>query len=200
MWQTSYERLTPAERAFVDGYVDSLDVEAARAGERMPAVLERRQPTPADIARSNGLLDRQHVQSAIVERVREITSNREITPSRVLNELEAIAHSNMRNYVDVKSDGWPDFDWYKISNDQWKAVKSFKIVETRNGRSYEVTLHDKIAALNMEMKYLGLTDEDNVHWKAERARRIGPAPMIDANATEVDAADAYTRLLESVAG
>lgn len=201
MFRSAYQTLTPAEQAYVDRYVEGVDAEAVRTGERMIAVLNARQMDATAVAASHGMLERQHVQHAIVERVDAITRDREIAPARVLNEYEAIGFANMRDYINIQEDGWIAFDFTKVSVTQWKAIKSFEIEHGKDGKvKFKVQLHDKMAALNMFARYMGLIDEDNPHWQAERSRRVGAPPTIPLAATATDAADAYSRILEKVGG
>lgn len=201
MFLSAYEALQPSERAFVDGYIDVLDIEAARSGERMPDVLRRRVITEADITRSRGLLARGDVKAAIRERSDELTRQREVAPAMVLNEVAAIGFSDIRNYMQPAEDGRPCWDFVNVKPEHWRAIKSIKWDDSKDPLhpKVELVLHDKIAGLQMYMKYLGLTDEDNQHWAAERARRLGPTPVIDLKATEQEAAGQYARLLEAVA-
>lgn len=194
---SAYRQLNPTEKSFVDGYVADLEAKAAQSGERLLELL-RRPVKPTD-ARSIDMLTRQLVQAAIAERVREINEVMSLSAHRVLKELGAISFASIQNYMRIDEWGVPVFDLSKCTPEQLSAIASIEIVDNvmTGKRTFKFKMHDKIAGLQMFMRYMGLLDEDNQHWRAEAARSIdASAPKaLPAAANDAQAADAYARLI-----
>jgi hypothetical protein len=196
---SAYRQLRPAEKAFVDAYVERVERDAARAGERISLALHRAIPS-AVVEASRGLLDRPMVRAAIAERINDIAAQNELTPHRVIREWMAIAFSSVGDYMEVGEDGQPWFDLAKCTPEQLSAIKSIKIEENGDGlsrpkrRKFEFVLHDKIAGLEALAKYMGLMQPDNPHWRSESARPVGPGAL-PASATAEQAGDRYAAMI-----
>lgn len=195
---SAYRQLRPAEKAFVDAYVERVERDAARAGERISLALHRAIPA-AVVEASRGLLDRPMVRAAIAERINDIAAQNELTPHRVIREWMAIAFSSVGDYMEVGEDGQPWFDLTKCTPEQLAAIKSIKIEENGDGlsrpkrRKFEFVLHDKIAGLEALAKYMGLMQPDNPHWRQENARPLNGALPVSATAEQ--AGDRYAAMI-----
>lgn len=139
------------------------------------------------------------VRAAISERVRDISESLELNVYRTLKELRAIAYSSIGHYMEIDDNGAPSFDLSGCTPEQLSAIKSVKIKERTEGkgghvlaREFEITLHDKMAGLDKVMRYHGLLNDENTHWKAvsnEVKQEKAAFESID------DAANLYARMI-----
>lgn len=142
-------KCTPKQKRFIDEYlIDMNGTQAAiRAGYS--------QRTARHIAME--LLAKPHIQALLQEKQRRLQIKTEITAERVLNEIAAIAFADSADYAQATDDLnvhiVPTKD---LTETQRKAIASIKA--GRNG--VEVKTHDKIRALELLSKHLGLF-EDN---------------------------------------
>jgi hypothetical protein len=197
-FESAYRQLMPAEKLFVDGYVDALEKAAANAKEGIRQALQR--PIPAEvIAATGGMLDRPLVRAAIVELVNDIASAAELNVARVIKHVNAIAFSNIADYWSIGEDGKPAFDFSKATPQQLLALKSVDYKEDLKAgrREIKVTLHDKVAALFKYMEMFGLTEPDNPHIRVYAQRPASPAVAGRADNSNVAMAESYARLLQS---
>ena len=89
--------------------------------------------------------------------------------------------------------GDPYFDLDNLTREQMAAIAQIEIEKsdglTRSSKTkVKIKLHDKIAALKMEMALMGVEDGDNPYRKSERTTRT-------ASLTDANAADEYARLI-----
>lgn len=195
---SAYRQLRPAEKAFVDAYVQAVEREAARANERISMALHR--PIPVEVVNaSRGMLDKPLVRAAIAERINDIATQTELTPHRVIREWMGIAFSSVEHYMEVGDDGQPFFDLTKCTPEQLAAIKSIEVEESGGGtlskptrRKFKFQLHDKIAGLEALAKYMGLMQPDNPHWRGDQAR---PVTLLPAGVSSEAAADAYSAMI-----
>lgn len=170
---TAYRQLRPSEKAFVDAYVQDVERAAQRANERISLVLYRG-IDPAVVAASGGMLERPMVLAAISERINQIAADNELTGHRVIKEVMAMAFSNLGDYGDAAEDGTWSWDLAKCTPEQLSAIKTIKVeYDPRNPnmvRKQEITLHDKMGAIDKLMQYMGLNQADNPHWRDDNAR------------------------------
>jgi hypothetical protein len=187
--------LKPAERAYVDNYVTTVERDAARANERVSLALYR--PIPSDIIeQSRGMLDRPLVRAAITERINEIAAANELTVQRVVKELMAIGFSSLGDYRTLHPiSGEEMWSLDHCTPEQLAAVQSVEIIKDGDGLQatgksrVKIKLHDKLVALKMLGEYMGLLTGDNPFYRAEMAR---PATVtLPADATADDAASLY---------
>ena len=189
-FETSYRQLRPSERIFVDGYVSELERYAARNNLKLKQALMEISADDLD-QQSKAILSQNLVRAAITERVRELSEDAELTVFKTLKELRSMAYSNLGNYMEVDGYGVPMFDLSKCTPEQLAAIKTVKIKENPNGeRHLEFTLHDKVQAMSLMMKYQGLLDAEA--WRVENAKE-NQQKTISAGSTVDDAADMYAR-------
>lgn len=196
---TAYRQLAPSEKVVVDCFLADLEQSASRTGERLFEALGR--PLPRGTAdRVRAVLDKPLVKAAVAERAAEITERMEISASKVIRETAAIAFSNISNYFDF-SGGEAVLDMDDCSPEQLSAVKSIEIDESTTQYGYKkktkLVLHDKLAAINNLMKYMGLLEAGNSHWAAVQDRQAKQPVAIGVpdGATTEQAGDLYARQL-----
>lgn len=197
-FESAYRQLMPAEKQFVDGYVDALEKASERAKEGIRVTLRR--PIPADVlAASHGMLERPLVIAAIVELVEEIASASELNVGRVIKHVNALAFSNISDYWVLGPDGLPTFDFSKATPMQLAAIKAVdRKIDLKSGKSEtKVTLHDKPGPLFKYLEMFGLTEPDNPHIRLYAQRPAsGPVGAVADN-SNVAMAESYARLLQS---
>ena len=146
----SVAKLTDKQKRFVDEYLVDLNATAAakRAGYS--------EKSASRIAIE--LLNKTHVSAEIQKRQAKLRGKLEITQERVLEELAAIAFANGTDFATINRNGLvrlvPTDD---LPEDKKKAVASIK--EGQYGT--EVKLHDKVKALELLGKHLGVFDSGN---------------------------------------
>lgn len=188
IFTSAYRQLSAVEKQFVDGYVRRLEQESDR--EQQSLLLVMRRPTQMDEA---GYLQRPMVTAAIAERVAEISAANELSADRIIREWIAIAFSNHMDFMTVGYDGKPEYDLTKCTPEQMASVKKVQYERSALGaEKLVVETHDKLRALEVLSKYVGLVEPDNPHWRARNA-----TPVLDASTSTADAADAYAALLGS---
>lgn len=196
---SAYRRLTPAQRAFVDSAVVSIENAAARAKERISLALNR--PIDAGIVeRSGGMLDNPLVCAAITERITQIAAEQELTAERLIKELMAISTSNINNFLEFDEFGSPTFTLQNATPDQMAAIKSIEVESNGDGltrgskNKIKLTFHEKQPAIKMLGDYVGLWSGDNPHFRAEQAKAADRSAL-PHDATPEQAADEYQRYL-----
>jgi hypothetical protein len=162
---SAYRSLSQAQKAFVDGYVSTVENEANRRGERISLALNR--AIPDDVVQaSRGHLDSVLVRAAISERITSIAAERELAPQRVLKELMALAFSNMGDYGEAGQDGGFWLDLSRCTPEQLSAIQSIEIEEgVRGGRKTKIKLYSKMEGLDKLMRFMGMYQEDNPIWR-----------------------------------
>lgn len=204
---SAYRQLSAPEKQFTDGFVAVLETRAVRAARRIIELLDEPMQRPAD-EREAMMLERPLVRAAIAERVKDIQDAADLTAYRVLKELSAIAFSNLADYLDtdsVTNDGriynLINFDLSKCTREQMSAVQSIDVEYDKTGMvatKVKFKLHDKVAGLDRFMRYMGLLDPDNPHYRSEAAKIVGKKePLgLPAHTTQSQAADAYAQFIE----
>ena len=110
--------------------------------------------------------------------------------SRILEEENAIAYSDMTNYLD--DDGFYTGNLKDLPGPVRRAIKSFEVVETGEVRKYKLSLWDKGQALNRMQKIKGMHNE-NVHVKSENVNID-----ISKDMDPVEASRAYSELMKGM--
>lgn len=166
--------LTPKQQAFVDEYVIDLNAtqSAIRAGYS---------PRSAG-AISNALLQKHEIQLALKQVQEERSAKTKITAERVLQELARIAFFDPRNMLNADGSPKPIQD---LDDDTAAVLAGMDIAEEYEGSGEDrvlkgytkkVKLADKVAALNLSMRHLGmLTDKLEVKDVTSRADRLSKA-------------------------
>jgi phage terminase small subunit len=117
--------------------------------------------SPKSAARQGYRLSkRAHVQTAIEARQQKLEAKADVSVERVLNELRAIAFSDVRGLFDEHGRLRPV---HELSDDAAKALASVEVLKERTVKGAESTTHesvhkvknwDKVKALEMLGRYL----------------------------------------------
>lgn len=146
----SVAKLTDKQKRFVDEYLVDLNATAAakRAGYS--------EKSASRIAIE--LLNKTHVSAEIQKRQAKLRGKLEITQERVLEELAAIAFANGTDFATITHNGLVRLTpTDEVPEEKKKAVASIK--EGQYGT--EIKLHDKVRALELLGKHLGVFDTNN---------------------------------------
>ncbi len=153
------KRLTPNQQLFVEALLADPKFNATAAAKAAGY------GAPGQAA--NKLMKDPVVTAIIGKEIRMRAEKFEVKAEHVLRELAAIGGANPQNLVDENGVLIP---LEKLPKEVAAAVKSFKVtekvVEGKNGkpvtlRVTDVVLHDKVTALDMLSKHLGLYEKDN---------------------------------------
>lgn len=207
---SAYEQLRPVERIFVDAYLSEISMSATQAGQSVIdhintlrwATKEQRYNARFKVAHwhANEMVKKPLVQAAIWERVEQISKHMEISAYRILAELKGIAFSSVAHYIagyDIS--GMPITDFRNATPEQMAAVQSIETEYDANGcvKKVKYKLHDKMAAVDKLMKYMGMLDGEGT------AKVAGQSParqqQIAANTSTAQAADLYAKTLRGEA-
>lgn len=138
--------MTPKMERFVDEYM--IDLNATQAAIRAGYSKKTAQRIGSEV------LSKPLVQAEIQKRRKSAAEKLEITRDRVLKELAAIGFSNITDFVTVAGRVIYIKDTGEVPVDKLPALASVK----EGMAGIEVKLHDKVRALEMLGKYLGLFD------------------------------------------
>lgn len=143
----SVAKLTDKQKRFVDEYLVDLNATAAarRAGYKDPNI-------------GRQLITKNNVSAEIQKRQEKLRGKLEITQERVLEELAAIAFANGTDFATITHNGLVRLTpTDEVPEEKKKAVASIK--EGQYGT--EIKLHDKVRALELLGKHLGVFDTNN---------------------------------------
>ncbi len=143
----SVAKLTDKQKRFVDEYLVDLNATAAarRAGYKDPNI-------------GRQLITKNNVSAEIQKRQEKLRGKLEITQERVLEELAAIAFANGTDFATITHNGLVRLTpTDEVPEEKKKAVASIK--EGQYGT--EIKLHDKVRALELLGKHLGVFDANN---------------------------------------
>ena len=138
----SVAKLTDKQKRFVAEYLVDLNATAAakRAGYKDPNI-------------GRQLITKNNVSAEIAKRRDELQSKLEITQETVLQELAAIAFANGTDFVTVTGAGLLDVKpTSQVSKEKLPAIAGIKYSQT----GIEIKLHDKVRALELLGKHLGV--------------------------------------------
>lgn len=143
----SVAKLNDKQKRFVDEYLVDLNATAAakRAGYSEKTAYSMGQR----------LLKKVEIQAAIQKRQAKLQSKLEITQERVLEELAAIAFANGTDFVTVTAAGLLNVKpTSQVPKEKLPAIAGIKY----NQLGVEIKLHDKVRALELLGKHLGVFD------------------------------------------
>ncbi len=162
--------ITLRVQRFVDEYVaDPSNATQAylRAGYKCTAEAARRA--------ASRLLTRVDVAALVAERQRALQQRVEVTQDKVVRELVRIAFADQRQLVSWGPDGVVLRKSTALSDEDAAAVAEVAQTVTQGGGSLRVKAHDKVRALELLGKHLGIFEADNrrkVDGTIEFVRRI----------------------------
>ncbi len=102
-------------------------------------------------------LRKPQIAEEIAKQQEKLQSKLEITQQKVLEELASIAFANGTDFVSVTSNGLINVKaTSKVPKEKLPAIAGIKY--TANGLGVEIKLHDKVRALELLGKHLGVFD------------------------------------------
>lgn len=113
------------------------------------------------------LLHNARIASRVAELKAERAERLQISQDRVIQEVAAIAFANLKPLISMSPLGDPSIDLSAATNDQFAALSTIKVDDYVDGRgdaardvkSVELKSHDKLKALDMLGKHLGVFKE-----------------------------------------
>ena len=140
--------LTPKQAAFVQEYLVDLNGAAAarRAGYKAK--------NADDLAVQ--LLRKTPVQGAIQAALAERTARTAVTQDRVVLELARVAFADMSRLVKFENGQMTITETGQLSEDDRRALSELSESVTENGRTRKLKVHDKLKALELLGKHLGM--------------------------------------------
>lgn len=148
----STSKLTPKQRAFCEEYV--VDFNATAAYMRVYSCTEASARRNASRLLTNADAERyiQELQSQLSERTK-------ITADRVLQEIAAIAFAKLTDAVSFDRGGVSFRDSEELEESTKAALSSVTYSESaQGGVRQSMKMHDKIAALTLLCKHLGIAE------------------------------------------
>lgn len=155
-----HNQVTTLEREFAHAYVDNLCLIQADNNEDYAAKVAQIIGIEKYNCKrwSKGALEEPCVQRLINRLSRDRSKRTEITADRVLAEYARIAFSNIDEIVD---DNFEPYPLSQIDEDAKSSISSVKKIPGKFGTIIEIKRNDKIKALEMLAKNLGLMEEQN---------------------------------------
>lgn len=140
-------KLTDKQRRFVEEYL--CDLNATQAAIRAGYSVD----TAKEIGCEN--LSKPHLKAEIDKAIAIRSRRTGVTADRVVRELAKIAFANPLSIID------PDTGTVRedITEDDGAMIAGIKVRDTEDGVEREVKLADKLRALDMLMKHLGLYEK-----------------------------------------
>ena len=146
---TKTPTLPPKQLLFVQAYL--IDPNATKAYQKAYG-------GKASVAAVCGakLLRNAKVAASVAAGQAKVAEKSGVTAERVLEELSRIAFSDMRQFAKWGSAGVQLNDSADLSDDEARCVSEVSETVTKEGGTIKFKLHDKVAALTLLGKHLGL--------------------------------------------
>lgn len=125
------------------------------------------------------LLKKPEIQAVLSEFMRQRAERTRITADRVLEELGRIAFARITSVATWNESGVRTKPSEELTEDDAAAIQEVSETVNEFGGSVKVKLHDKVRALEMAAKHLGLM-------KDGAADQNKPAPMLSYRLEELD--------------
>ena len=189
--------LSPKERAFVDEYIK--DFNGTEAYRRVYPGAEYASKTV------NNLLTKPHIKAAIGHMTTRIAKRRELNVDRVLDEWQAIAFSDLGNYLRKDGFGRMVVDLSKLEpgDDASRALSQLVQEElpTKEGSivmKTNIKLHDKLKALEFLSKFLGMDKPTQIEISGPNGGPIQTESSIDLSVLTLAELEALNSMAEKV--
>ncbi len=147
-------KLAPKEKLFVDEYLKHFNATQAvkEAGYKVKHPREK----------GSQLLAKGNIQAYVAEKMAKREERTHITQDMVLKEIAKVAFANIGDVMEWNSYGITLKSSEELTRNQKAAICSMKERKTEgegfSNTSLEVKFHDKIKALELAAKHLGLLD------------------------------------------
>lgn len=155
----SHNGLTPQQQRFVEEYIldpvsqTKAALRAGYSGEHVSTTASRLMKHPL-------------VKEAIEEHQKEAAGKLGITQQRILQELSALAFSNLQDVMATNDDGTTTVNISSLPRSVASALQELSITEKGGkvkSRTAKATLANKLAALQLIGKHLGMFTEKVEH-------------------------------------
>lgn len=137
-------KLTPKQQRFIDEYL--VDLNATQAAIRAGYS----EKTANRIGAQN--LSKLDIQAEIQKRRNKLQNKLEVTQERIVQELASIAFANGADFAKVKGNAVIIVPTDELPKEKLPAIAGIK----ENQYGIEIKLHDKVKALELLGKYLGV--------------------------------------------
>lgn len=150
------QQLSDRHRRFCEEYVKHFNATKSYKAA-YPDVSDR-------TAGQNGfeLLKKTEIQAYIEKLKEKALIENNVTPQSVIREVARIAFANVTDVLTFNDNGVVLKDSTKLNPDIKAAISEVTYTEGRSGIKKSVKMHNKVAALEKLMTYLGLTSDLNV--------------------------------------
>lgn len=145
------DRLTPQQARFVDEYV--IDNNAAGAAVRAGYSKKYSERL------AYRLLSTSKVAEAVAEKRKAIAARNDVSADRVIQEIARIAFADTTKVVRIEQGRVVVEDTARLDDDHRAAVSEISETTTANGGTLKVKLHDKVKALELLSRYLGILND-----------------------------------------
>lgn len=123
-------------------------------------------------AAASRLLNDVKVREHLTKLYAKAEAKTDITLEKVIKELAKIAFHNTKDLAQFTIDGIHFEDWSKLSDDKTACVSSVTEHMTANGGSRSFRTYDKVKALELLGKHLGLKQQLDVDMTVRPTTRI----------------------------
>ena len=167
--------MTPKQQRFVEEYLIDLNATQAaiRAGYSKKTAVKI----------GTQVLGKTSVQKAIERALARRSARTEVTQDRIIKELARIAFIDPRKIFEWGPSGVTLRESEELTDDDAAAVSEISQISTEFGRNIKAKLHDKIKALDLLMKHMGMqeiTDKDPLVIMLQEAKDAQPDPSSKA--------------------
>ena len=102
------------------------------------------------------MLAKPHVKDHISELIHQRSERTGITADKVLQELAAIAFSDIRDYVEFSEEGLKAKPISHLTPEQARSIKIITGDPGKIGSTFSIRLHDKLTALELIGRHLSM--------------------------------------------
>lgn len=121
------------------------------------------------------VFDREDVKKEIDRRQKIMATKAQVSAQWIVDQLKSIASANLGDIIEVDEEGSPYYNFDRLSPDLKQALKGLTVDEYIEGRGKKgqrvrkirVDLNDKLRALEMLAKHLGMFEDKNNEMKVE---------------------------------
>lgn len=159
--------LTPGQKAFVDEYL--IDLNHIEAQQRLHPEWSRQRCS----RQAKYMLGKPAVQEAIEYYMSKRIAKREIKAEMIMEELARVAFQDIRNVVSFNEQGVTFKRSEELDDDTARSISEISETVTQHGGTKRVKMYDKLAALELLGRHLGM-------WK-DRVEHSGGMVILDGS-------------------
>jgi phage terminase small subunit len=147
------KEIPPKQKRFCDEYL--IDLNGTQAAIRAGYSARTAQ------AQSTKMLLKPLLRAYVDERIADRAQRTEITQDKVIAELALLAFGRQTSLMDWGPDGVTIKDSSDLTDDIAAAVSEVSETTTKDGGTIRVKIHDKVKALELLGRHLGIFEKDN---------------------------------------